>query len=280
MKTLDYNMVVDTVAGLVIETNYVLPDDVRKVLQTVRETETSETATFILDRIIENAQVASTEKLPLCQDTGVAVFFAEVGDNVRVDGKGLAAAIHEGTRRGYREGALRMSLVKDPLRRGNTGDNTPAVIHYICVPGETIGLYFCPKGAGCENMSRIAMLNPGQGCNGVQDFVVETVRIGGGKPCPPIVVGVGIGGNFEYSAMLSKRALFRTIGSPHTDPYYNDLEKELLVSINELGIGPMGLGGTSTALGVFIETAPCHIASLPVAVNIQCHSSRHGYIVL
>jgi fumarate hydratase subunit alpha len=218
-------------------------------------------------------------KLPLCQDTGIAVFFADVGDSVRVDGEGLGAAINEGARQGYRDGALRMSVVKDPLRRGNTGDNTPAIIHYTIIPGETIRLSFCPKGAGSENMSRLAMLNPGDGREGVVDFVLDTVRKAGGNPCPPVIIGIGLGGDFEYSAMLSKRALMRTIGSRNPEPYYRDLETELLQKINDLGIGPMGLGGSSTALDVFIETAPCHIASLPVAVNVQCHSARHGEIV-
>lgn len=280
MRTVAFNDVVNEVAGLVAETNYNLPDDVLGELCRLKETETSEPASTILGQIIENARIASAEKLPICQDTGIAVFFAEVGDDVRVDGDGLEAAINEGTRQGYREGALRMSIVGDPLRRVNTGDNTPAVIHYSCVKGDKIALYFCPKGGGCENMSRTALLNPGAGCEGVTEFVLETVRIGGGKPCPPIIVGVGIGGNFEYSAILSKRALLRTVGSGHHDSFYSELESELLLKINELGIGPMGLGGRATAIDVFIEAAPCHIASLPVAVNIQCHAARHRMIEL
>ena len=216
--------------------------------------------------------------MPICQDTGVAVFFADVGDKVYIDGDGLEAAIHEGTRRGYKKGALRMSMVKDPLRRQNTGDNTPAIIHYNMVKGERLILHFCPKGGGCENMSRLAMLTPGEGKKGVIDFVLETIRTGGGKPCPPLIVGVGLGGNFEYSALLSKRSLLRTIGERNEDPYFADFEDELLEKINALGIGPMGLGGVSTALDVFIDSSPCHIASLPVAVNIQCHAARHGKI--
>jgi len=278
MKTVEYETVVNEVARLVIETNYNLPVDVLEALGRLRETEISPIASSILDQIIENARIASSDRLPLCQDTGIAVFFVEAGDNVRVDGPGLEAAIHEGTRRGYSDGGLRMSIVKDPLRRGNTGDNTPAIIHYSIVSGETVTVSFCPKGGGCENMSRIAMLNPGDSHAGVVDFVLETMRIGGGKPCPPVIAGVGLGGDFEYAALLSKRALMRTVGTRHADPLYAELETELLEKINALGIGPMGLGGQSTAIDVFVDVAPCHIASLPVAVNIQCHSARHGHI--
>lgn len=278
MKTVEYETVVNEIARLVVETNYNLPADVLDALGRLRGTETNPIASSILDQIIENARIASSDRLPLCQDTGIAVFFVEAGDNVRVDGAGLEAAIHEGTRRGYRDGGLRMSIVEDPLKRGNTGDNTPAVIHYNIVPGDTVTVSFCPKGGGCENMSRIAMLNPGDSREGVVDFVLETIRIGGGKPCPPVIAGVGLGGNFEYAAILSKRALMRTVGSRNPQPFYAELEAELLQKINALGIGPMGLGGLSTAIDVFVETAPCHIASLPVAVNIQCHSARHGQI--
>lgn len=276
MKTIPFNSIVDAVEKLVMETNYNLPDDVLGALMQARERETSLLAVSILDQIIENADIASSEFLPICQDTGVAVFFADIGDMVYVDGAGLEAAINEGTRRGYKNGALRMSMVKDPLRRDNTGDNTPSIIHCKIVKGEKLTLYFCPKGAGCENMSRLAMLSPGEGRKGAIDFVIETIRKGGGKPCPPLVVGVGMGGNFEYSALLSKRSLLRTIGERNDDPYLADLENELLEKINALGIGPMGLGGVSTVLDVFVETAPCHIASIPVAVNIQCHAARHG----
>ncbi|MCE5249121.1 fumarate hydratase [bacterium] len=279
MKIISYDTVVKEVSKLVAETNYNLPQDVRKGIEHQRERETIPLVASILDQIIENFHIASSDCLPLCQDTGIAVFFAEVGDNVSVDGDGLGSAINEGTRKGYRDGALRMSVVRDPLNRVNTGDNTPAVIHYTVIPGETLSLVFCPKGAGCENMSRTAMLNPGDGRDGVVNFILDTVRAADGKPCPPVIVGVGLGGDFEYSALLSKRALLRTLGSRHPDQFYADLETELLRKINELGIGPMGLGGDSTALDIFIETAPCHIASLPAAVNIQCHSARHGEIV-
>ena len=280
MKIIPFDTVVDSVARLVVETNCRLPDDVLERIVSMRGKETDSLAISILDQIIENAHIASTELLPLCQDTGTAVFFVEVGDMVRVDGGGLEAAINKGTSNGYTDGKLRMSMLEDPLRRRNTGDNTPAIIHYNITSGETLSIVACPKGGGCENMSRLTMLTPGDGRRGVCDFVVETVSIGGGKPCPPVIVGVGIGGNFESSALLAKRSLLRPVGERNGDPYYAELEQELLARINDLGIGPMGLGGYSTALDVFVESAPCHIASLPVAVNIQCHAARHGKIVL
>jgi len=278
MKTIPFDSVVDAVEKIVMETNYILPGDICDALKHAREKETSSLAASILDKIIENADIASNELLPICQDTGVAVFFADAGDRVYVDGAGLEAAIHEGTRRGYNNGALRMSMVKDPLHRQNTGDNTPAVIHYKIIKGEKLILHFCPKGGGCENMSRLAMLSPGDGRKGLIEFVVETIRSAGGKPCPPLVAGVGMGGNFEYSALLSKRSLLRTVGERNPDPYLAEMEIELFKKINALGIGPMGLGGDSTVLDIFIESFPCHIASMPVAVNIQCHAARHGKI--
>ncbi len=194
--------------------------------------------------------------------------------------RGVGAGITGGVRRGYRDGGLRMSVVSDPLRRGNTGDNTPAIIHYRLFPGDAFRVLFCPKGGGCENASRLAMLSPGEGRDGVARFVIETVRMAGGRPCPPIIAGVGIGGDFERCAIIAKRSLFRKIGARNPDPYYAELERELLGGLNALGVGPMGLGGRTTALDVFVEAEPCHIASLPVAVNIQCHSARHGEIYL
>jgi len=280
MRIIGYSTVVGAVAELVQETNFRLPEDVLGRIVAMREKESNPLAASILDQIIENAGIAAEESLPLCQDTGVAVFFVDMGVEVRVDGGGVEAAIQEGTRRGYREGALRMSVVSDPLDRVNTGDNTPAVVHYRIVEGDELKVVFCPKGGGCENMSRLAMLTPGDGRKGVMDFVLETVRLGGGKPCPPIVVGVGIGGDFESSAVLAKRSLLRGMGERNPDESYALMEEELLEKINGLGIGPMGLGGDTTALDVFIEAAPCHIASMPVAVNIQCHSARHGAVVL
>jgi fumarate hydratase subunit alpha len=278
MKTISFETLVERVSALVADTNYFLPGDILGALKEARGAETSGPGGAILDQIVENARIAAEDALPLCQDTGVAVYFVEIGEEARVESPGIEAALQEGTRRGYRNGALRMSMVRDPLRRGNTGDNTPAVIHYAIVPGDGLRIVFCPKGGGCENMSRLAMLSPGEGCRGVVEFVLDTVRRAGGKPCPPLLVGVGIGGDFERSAELAKRALLRTAGERHADPFYADLEMELLAGVNALGIGPMGLGGATTALDVFIETAPCHIASLPLAVNIQCHSARHGRI--
>ncbi len=280
MKKIPFDKLVKAVEKLVVETNYNLPADVLESLCLARDTEHAATAASILEGIVENAAIAAGEQLPLCQDTGVAVFFADTGDNVQVGGDGLIAAIQEGTRRGYMSGGLRMSMVSDPIRRQNTGDNTPAIIHCRTEPGDRLRISFCPKGGGCENMSRLAMLSPGDGEAGIRDFVIETVRAGGGRPCPPLLVGIGIGGDFEYSAIIAKRSLLRSIGDRHPDTFYADMEQELCEEINRLGIGPMGLGGATTVLDVFIEVHPCHIASLPVAVNIQCHSARHGTIEL
>lgn len=280
MRVIPYDRVVEKVARLAIETNNHLPQDVLDRLKEMRRAETAPLAVSILDQIIANAGIAAECGLPLCQDTGVSVVFADLGEGARVDGDGLEAAVNEGVRRGYREGGLRNSMVNDPLERKNTGDNTPAILHLGLVSGDRLRIRFCPKGGGCENMSRLAMLTPGQGREGVIDFVTGTVRIGGGRPCPPLVIGVGIGGNFERAALLAKEAVLRTVGERHPEPRYADLERELLDRVNALGIGPMGFGGNSTAIDVFVAAAPCHIASLPVAVNIQCHSARHGEIEL
>jgi len=280
MRYVSFDTLVAALAELVEKTSTHLPADVLGAIRSAREAETSELACAILDQIIENARIASEESVPLCQDTGVAVFFVDMGEGVRVGAPGIEAAVQEATRRGYREGGLRMSVVRDPLRRENTGDNTPAIIHYRIVPGDAVWIAFCPKGGGCENASRLAMLSPGDSRDGVVRFVLETVRAGGGRSCPPVIVGVGLGGDFEASATLSKRSLLRTVGMRNADPFYAGLETELLERINALGIGPMGLGGRTTALDVFVEASPCHIASLPAAVNIQCHSARHGVIEL
>jgi len=280
MRMVSYKSVVTSIAGLVAETCVVLPGDVLGRIVAMREEEPNPLAASILDQIIENARIAAEDRIPLCQDTGTAVFFADVGTGVCVDGDGLEHAIQEGTRRGYRDGGLRTSIVADPFTRVNTGDNTPAFVHLREVPGDSLTITFCPKGGGCENTSRLVMLTPGDGREGVVGFVLETVRIGGGRPCPPVIVGVGVGGTFEYAAILAKRSLMRTVGERSGDPVYAELERELLEKINALGIGPMGLGGRTTALEVFVESAPCHIASMPVAVNIQCHSARHGTIRL
>ncbi|MHB9027325.1 MAG: fumarate hydratase [Candidatus Latescibacterota bacterium] len=277
MKKIPFDYLAGTVAELVVETNRRLPEDILRSLTDARRREETEPARTILDQIIENARIADEDGFPLCQDTGVAVFFVDRGESMRVEGSGIEAAIQDGVRKGYREGGLRMSLVRDPLRRENTGDNTPAIIHYRLVPGDRLRIWFCPKGGGAENMSRLAMLTPGEGKEGVLRFVTDAVRNGGGKPCPPLIAGIGLGGDFEYCALLAKRSLLRKAGERNPDPYYAGMELELLDRINALGIGPMGLGGRTTALEVFIEAAPCHIASLPAAVNIQCHSARHGY---
>ena len=280
MRTIPFDTIVDAVEKIVMEINYNLPGDVLDAIKRSRTSESSPLAVSVLDNIIENADIARNEQLPICQDTGIAVFFADIGGEARVDGGGLEAAINEGTRRGYKNGALRTSIVEDPLRRKNTGDNTPAIIHTRIVDGDKLTLYFCPKGGGCENMSTLKMLSPGEGRNGIVDCVVESIRIAGGKPCPPLVIGIGIGGNFEYSAILSKRALLRTLGSRNPDPFVAELETELTEKINALGIGPMGLGGDTTVLDVFVESYPCHIASMPLSVNVQCHAARHKSVII
>ena len=262
------------VARLCVEANCRLPEDVENRIRTAREAEPWPQGQEILDRIIENFQLAHREEMPICQDTGMACVFVKLGQEVHVQGD-INEAIHEGVRRGYRDGYLRKSVVRDPLDRVNTGDNTPAVITFELVPGDRIEITLAPKGFGSENMSRIAMLRPSDGVEGVKDFVVRTVEAAGPNPCPPIVVGVGIGGTFDRAALLAKKALIRSADRPNPDPYYAALEEELLEKINGLGIGPQGFGGKTTALAVNIETYPTHIAGLPVAVNINCHVTRH-----
>ena len=262
------------VAKLCIEANCHLPEDMKNCIHTARDAEPWPQGQEILDRIIENFQVADRENMPICQDTGMACVFVKLGQEVHVAGD-LNEAIHEGVRRGYREGYLRKSVVRDPLDRVNTGDNTPAVITYDIVPGDQIEVTLAPKGFGSENMSAIKMLRPSDGVEGVKEFVLQTVEAAGPNPCPPIVVGVGIGGTFDKAASLAKRALLRNADSSHPDPFYAELENVLLESINALGIGPQGFGGKTTALAVNIETFPTHIAGLPVAVNINCHVTRH-----
>ena len=262
------------VAKLCIEANCHLPEDMKACIHNARAAEPWPQGQEILDRIIENFEVAHRENMPICQDTGMACVFVKLGQEVHIVGD-LNEAIHEGVRRGYREGYLRKSVVRDPLDRVNTGDNTPAVITYDIVPGDKVEITLAPKGFGSENMSAIKMLRPSDGVEGVKDFVVRTVEAAGPNPCPPIVVGVGIGGTFDKAASMAKRALLRDADSSHPDPFYGDLERELLEKINALGIGPQGFGGKTTALAVNIETFPTHIAGLPVAVNINCHVTRH-----
>ncbi len=280
MREIDYNLIVETVKNLAIESNSVLDEDMYKVLEEAYEKEESPTGKEVLKQILENDKIAKTEMIPICQDTGTAVMFVEVGEEVVVKGGHLKDALYEGVRRGYIDGYLRKSMVKDPLRRVNTGDNTPPIIHFDIVPGDKLKIMFAPKGGGSENMSVAKLFAPAAGREGIKKFVVDVVDNAGGNPCPPIIVGVGIGGNFEMSAILAKKSLFRKVGERHPDPFYAELELEILEEVNKLGIGPMGLGGTVTALDVHIEYYPCHIASLPVAVNIQCHANRHKVAIL
>jgi len=263
-----------------IQANVILPEDVAASISACHGEESWPTAKETLEKLLENMEIAKREDLPLCQDTGVASVFLALGQDVHIIGGNLYEAIHEGVRQGYDAGYLRKSIVADPLRRKNTGDNTPAMIHADIVPGENLTIILAPKGAGSENMSRLGLLTPSAGRAGVVDFVLETVGLAGPNPCPPIVVGVGIGGNFDLVATLAKKALLRPLDQPNSDPYYQALEAELLEQINALGIGPQGFGGRSTALGVNIETYPTHIAALPVAVNINCHVARRMTVTL
>ena len=279
MREILAETITECVARLCIQANCQLPSDVEYRIRAARGQEPWPQGQEILDRIIENFEVARRENLPICQDTGMACVFVKLGQEVHVAGD-ISEAIHEGVRRGYRDGYLRKSVVRDPLDRVNTGDNTPAVINYELVPGDQIEITLAPKGFGSENMSAIKMLRPSDGVEGVKEFVLRTVEAAGPNPCPPIVVGVGIGGTFDRAALLAKKALIRNADQPNPDPYYAALEVELLEKINQLGIGPQGFGGKTTALAVNIETYPTHIAGLPVAVNINCHVTRHVTEVL
>jgi fumarate hydratase subunit alpha len=280
MREIEASKITQEVARLCMEANFELEDDVQKALEKAHETEESPAGKEVLRQIIENSGIARSERMPMCQDTGLTVIFAEVGQDAHITGGGFEEAINEGVRRGYTEGYLRKSVLADPLRGGNTGDNTPAVIHTNIVPGDKLKLWVVPKGGGSENMSRIAMMKPADGIEGIKKFVVENVKAASGNPCPPIIVGIGIGGTFERCAQLAKKALLREVGSKHPDELYAALEKELLEMVNDLGVGPMGLGGRTTALAVHIEAAPRHIASFPVSMNLNCHAARHKYIEL
>jgi fumarate hydratase subunit alpha len=274
MREVAYADVVETVSRLAIEANTFLGEDVLRALERAAAREESPLGRQVLSEILENDRLAASERLPICQDTGAAVVFVEMGEEVSIKGGSLFDAIHAGVRKGYVEGYLRKSMVADPLRRQNTKDNTPAIIHLELVPGDRLKITLLPKGGGAENMSRMTMLTPAHGAEGVKQFVLETVEKAGPNACPPVVVGVGIGGTFDTVGMLAKKALLRPVGSTHPDPFYAEMEEELLERINNLGIGPMGYGGRVTALAVHIEAAPCHIVSLPVAVNLQCHAAR------
>ncbi len=279
IREVDVSLISDTVMRLCIEANRELPRDICEALETARGQETWPTALSILDGLIENHTLAKQCSAPICQDTGMACVFVELGQDVHLNGS-LREAVDEGVRRGYGEGYLRKSVVADPIRRVNTGDNTPAMLHIELVPGSKIRITVAPKGFGSENMSRIEMLRPSDGLDGVRRFVLGAVEKAGPNPCPPVVVGVGIGGSFDQCALLAKKALLRPIDRRHPDPFYAALETELLDSINRLGIGPQGFGGRTTALGLCIETLPTHIAGLPCAVNISCHVTRRKTAVL
>ena len=279
MRNIDAVQITEAVRHMCIQANCHLPEDVRARITQCRACETFPIAQTILDQIIENFDIADRNEVPICQDTGMACVFVEIGQDVHVVGD-LSEAIHEGVRQGYEQGYLRKSVVRDPLDRVNTKDNTPALIYYDIVPGEQIKITVAPKGFGSENMSQIKMLKPSDGLEGVKAFVLKAVEEAGPNPCPPIVVGVGIGGSLDKVALMAKRALIRDLDSHNPDPFYAALEDELLEKINALGIGPQGFGGRTTALKVNIEKGPTHIAGLPVAVNINCHVTRHMTEVL
>ncbi|MBN1757328.1 MAG: fumarate hydratase [Chitinispirillaceae bacterium] len=281
MRIVEFSMIVEAVRQLCMKAACDLPADVLEGLQRARDTEQSPQGTAILEQLITNASIASARRMPICQDTGSAVFFVAVGSECGIDRGTFTEAINEGCACGYREGYLRASIVNDPLfERVNTRDNIPALIHYDFVAGDSLSITILPKGGGCENMSALAMLKPADGREGIIDFVVKTVDAAGGNACPPVIVGVGIGGNADKASSCAKKALLRKIGSRHPDPRYADLETELLTRVNGTGNGPQGLGGTVTALAVHIETFPCHIASMPVAVNLNCHAARQATVVL
>ena len=280
MRTISASQVSRAVAELCVRACYDLPRDVEQAIERAAAAEESALGRDVLAELLDNARIARTEGYPVCQDTGFAAVFAEVGQELQVTDGSLTDAIQEGIRRGYEEGYLRKSIVRHPLDRVNTGDNTPSVIHYDIVPGDRLRLTVAPKGAGSENMSAVAMLKPSDGVEGVKRFVVETVKAAGANPCPPIVVGVGLGGTMEKAALLAKEALLRELGRESENPIDAALESELLELINRTGIGPSGYGGRVTALAVNVESHPCHIASLPVAVNIQCHAARHAEVTL
>ncbi len=276
MKTLDVSIVTENIKEMCIEANHFLSEDMKHAMKSALKTEEAFLGKQILEQLQENLQIAGDDMIPICQDTGMAVIFAEIGQDVHFEGGSLEDAIHEGVRQGYVEGFLRKSVVRDPIYRENTKDNTPAVIHYELVPGEQVKITLAPKGFGSENMSRVFMLKPADGVEGVKNAVLTAVRDAGPNACPPMVIGVGIGGTFEKCALMAKKALTRPVNEHSEIPYVCELEKELLEKINRSGIGPGGLGGTTTALAVNINTYPTHIAGLPVAVNICCHVNRHA----
>ncbi len=280
VREIDSRIITDTVASLCIEANKILPPDIEQALKRAAETECAPLALSILGDIKANLKKASELDIPVCQDTGMAVIFAQIGQDVHITGELFEDAVNKGVKKGYEDGLLRKSIVADPLKRSNTGDNTPAVIHTRIVAGDKITITVAPKGFGSENMSRIYMLAPSAGVDGVKNSVLDAVKKASGNPCPPMVIGVGIGGDFEECALLSKRALCRSLDERNPEPYYRQLEEELLKEINDLGIGPQGFGGKTTAIGLNIETAPTHIAGLPVAVNVGCYVTRHKTAII
>ncbi len=279
MRTVSATAITKVVAELCIDTNINLPSDISDCLAKARKTEDNERARNVLGLLAQNAEIAKKENLPICQDTGMLFLFAEIGQNIHIDGD-FSEAVNEGVRQGYEQGYLRKSVVGDPLRRINTKDNTPAIIHINLVPGDNIKLTVAPKGFGSENMSRLVMLTPAAGRDGVVEFVVETAKLAKGNACPPMVVGVGVGGSFEQVAINAKKALMLPMNETSDDEFYSNLEIELLSRINALGTGPQGFGGRTTALGVRVIASPTHIAGLPVAVNIGCHVARHKTIII
>ncbi len=274
MRKIKASKITKVIKNLAMEANFDLNEDILNKFAEAKQNENKDLAKNIFEQLIENAKIASKNEVPICQDTGFAVVFLEIGNKVIIDGN-LYEAINEGIRQGYKEGYLRKSIVSDPIIRNNTGDNTPAVIHSEIVNGDKLKIIFAPKGGGSENMSKIKMLKPADGVEGIKNFVINTVKEAGANPCPPIVVGVGIGGTFEKVAYLAKKSLLRPLNDSHPEDHIAKLEDELLVEINKLNIGPQGFGGKNTALGVKIEKFPSHIASLPVAVNLNCHAARH-----
>ena len=280
MREIHVSQITDTVARLCIEANCHLSPDVKCAIEGCRALEDSSIACNMLDNIIENYRIADAENVPVCQDTGMACVFLDIGLDVHLVGGDLRQAVDEGVRRGYTEGYLRKSVVADPVRRGNTGDNTPAMLYTEIVPGDQLKITVGPKGFGSENMSAIRMFKPSAGLQGIKDFILETVEAAGPNPCPPIVIGVGIGGTFDKAALLAKKAIMRPLDTHNPDPYYADLENEMLEKVNALGIGPQGFGGKTTAIGLNIEVLPTHIAGMPCAININCHVNRHKTEVL
>ena len=275
MREISTDVITKNIKEMCIEANLTLTEDVKGKLDQMEGEETEKLGKQILGQLQENLQIAKEKSIPICQDTGMAVVFMKIGQEVHISGGSLEDAINEGIRQGYVEGYLRKSVVRDPIDRVNTDDNTPGVIHYEVVPGDQVEITVAPKGFGSENMSRVVMLKPADGIEGVKDVILETVKLAGPNACPPVVVGVGMGGTFEKCALLAKKALTRELGSHNSIPYVKELEEEMLAKINALGIGPAGLGGNTTALGINIETYPTHIAGLPVAVNMCCHVNRH-----